>query len=151
MTDGAEVKQMVILMIWGDTLDPVRIANLLGVKEWKPQQAWRRGDQLPVTNVGGSTRPSDHRYEFGALRLWPKKEWLHNDLESQLQRWTEVLSPFADQLNLIRQEGSSITLQCAVLERGVYDVGADVQSQLGQLGVNLALDVCLPKDGQIAP
>jgi hypothetical protein len=142
---------MVILMIWGDTLDPARVSRMLGTKDWNPQQAWSKGDDLPVTNLDGSTRPSGHRYEFGAVRLWPKKEWLDDDLEIQLHRWAEVLSPLADHLKLIRQEGSSITLQCAVLERGIYDVGAEIQSQLGRLGVNLALEVCVPKEGQIAP
>jgi hypothetical protein len=151
MADGERVKQMVILMIWGDSLEPARVLSLLGVKDWKPQQAWSKGHDVPVTNLDGSTKPSGHRYEFGAVRLWPKREWLDQDLETQLERWAELLSPLANHLKVLQQEGSSITLQCAVLDRGIYGVGADVQSRLGRLGVDLALEVSVPRDGQIAP
>jgi hypothetical protein len=106
---------------------------------------------MPAKNLNRSTKPSGHRCEFGAVRLWPKREWLNEDLEVQLERWADVLSPLANHLRLIQEEGSSITLQCAVLERGIYGIGADVQSRLGQLGGDLALEVSVAKEGQIAP
>jgi hypothetical protein len=145
--DALDVKQLVILMIWGEALDPADVLLSLGFTDWQPQQGWRKGDQVWVGELDGSRRLLDERQSFGAIRLWPKHEWLSSDLEGQIQHWSEVLAGRGDELRRLRQKGSTITLQCALLDRGTYDVAADVYAKLGQLGVDFAFEVSVPQGG----
>ena len=143
--DELGIKQMVILMIWGDALDPSNVFQLLRFTGWQPQQAWRKGDQVWVGELDGSRRLLDEVQSFGAVRLWPKREWLSSDLEGQIQYWSEVLTSRADELSQLRKDGANVTLQCALLDHGVYDVAAEVYARLGQLGVDLAFEVSVPR------
>jgi hypothetical protein len=148
---GAEtIGRMVMLVIWGENVDPTRIAEACGWKEWQPQVAWHKGEKAWTRNLDGTVRHLDYVYEFGQLKLWPKKEWLSLTLEEQVQHWIDVLSDKGEALAPFKREGATVTLHCALLTNDVYDLSADIQSKLGTLDVNLGIEVAVTRTADVA-
>jgi hypothetical protein len=144
------IDRMAMLVIWGEKVDPTRIAEACGWKEWQPQAAWRKGEKAWTRNLDGTVRYLDHVYEYGQLKLWPKKEWLPLTLEDQVQHWIEVLSDKSEGLAQFKREGATITLHCALLANDVYDLSANIQSKLGSLDVNLGIEVAVTRTADVA-
>lgn len=145
------IKQMAMLLIWGERIDPVRIAETCGWKEWQPQLTWLRGEQVSTPTPDGKTLYSGDVHEVSALKLWPKEEWLSLSLEEQLDRWCSVLSPRAAQLAELRNDGATITLHCALLANDNHDLSADLQTRIGRLGVALGIEVAVSRTRNAAP
>ena len=144
------IERMAMLVIWGENVDPARIAEACGWKEWQPQVAWRKGEKVWTRNLDGTVRYLDDVYEYGQLKLWPKREWLSLTLEEQVQHWIDVLSAKSTGLAQFKNEGATITLHCALLANDMYDLSAEIQSKLGSLGVNLGIEVAVSQTADVA-
>jgi hypothetical protein len=123
------------LRIVGNDLEPDEISQQLGLR---PDQSHRRGD----SRVG----KSGARYAPYSNGLWSFRSRAKptDDLETHLMSLCDELQPLADVLDDLRTRGLELDVFAGVFGldgNAVLRIGAATLSRLGQLGLELALDV----------
>jgi hypothetical protein len=142
--------QSATLVIWGGDFDPEEVTRRTG---WQPSQAWRKGGRKSRVRADGSVQFFNTRHEWSGWKLWLEDDWRREPLAEQIGHWAELLEEHSELLRGLREQDASVEINCCVVtsRSTVVRVPAELQAQLGQLGVDL--DITLyprgPSEGAV--
>jgi len=131
-----EVLYSATLVIFGGAFEPSVVTRMLG---WEPSQAWRKGDRRSFTRADGTEHFFDSHHEWSGWKLWLDEPQTQRDLLEQLQYWAELLRPKAANIRNLRDQGTTVELNCCVNTSGsaVAHVPSALQAEFGAWGVDL--------------
>jgi hypothetical protein len=127
-----------MLVITGVAVDPDQVTVSLGLA---PQQVWRKGQKKTYKLADGRVRELDSIHDRSGWKCWLEEPDSTRELCHQLWHWAKTLEPHARVIDLLKQNGAAVVLDCFITTSGVVGVAisSELQERLGKLGVDLEL------------
>jgi hypothetical protein len=127
-----------MLVITGDVLDPRTVTASL---QLEPQQVWRKGEKKNFRAADGRLREFESIHEWSGWKHWLEEPFTNLDTCAQLKHWAQILEPHSRALQILKQQGAAIVIDCFIStsEAVGVDIPSELQAALGGLGIDLEL------------
>ena len=134
------------LIITGDILD---LAGITASLKLQPQQVWRKGERKSFRGADGQLREFKSIHEWSGWKRWLEEPFTELDTFAQLKHWAGALKPHTKALQLLKQQGANIVIDCCIStsKTVAVDIPSELQLDLGALGVDLEISFYALKPG----